>query len=74
MHMFYVSLGLLLAIYAVQIVNYEVILEFQNPVSWSTMLAAKCGASELNDAYQSRSLSDFGAVSMIWGAFWGFLI
>ena len=37
-------------------------------------MAAKCGESELDGAYQSRSLSDFGAVSLIWGAFWGFLL
>ena len=38
------------------------------------MLEEKCGVKILDEAYQSRSLSDFGASSMVWGAFWGLML
>ena len=37
-YMFYMSCVLLVAPYVLQIVNYEVVLEFPNPQSWSDMI------------------------------------
>ena len=67
------AFALFLAAYAVQIANYEVVLDFQNPELWSQMIAEKCGASSLQGAFQARSLSDYGAVAAIWGGFYGLI-
>ena len=63
----------MLAAYAVQICNFEVTEHFQNPQLWSDMLSQKCGGDILIDAFQARSLQDYGEVAMIWGAFFGLL-
>jgi energy-converting hydrogenase Eha subunit E len=71
---FIISLALMFAAWFMQIVNYEVSLNFENPSSWSTMLIEKCGANSIEGAYQARGLTDFGACVGIWGAFWGILL
>ena len=65
---------LMISTYIVQIVNYEVVLEFPNEQSWSENIIAKCGKDALDGAYQSHSLSDFGPVAFIFGAFYGLLM
>ena len=68
-----IASALLVAAFIVQVINYEVVMEFDNPASWSVMMDEKCGKGASNDAYQARSLSDFGQVALIWGGFYGFL-
>ena len=43
--------SLMAASFAVQICNYEVTLEFENPASWTTMLVEKCGEGAADDGY-----------------------
>ena len=56
----WIASALLVAALTVQIINYEVVMEFDNPASWSIMMDEKCGEGASDDAYQTRSLSDFG--------------
>ena len=49
--LFMVSVGLLLAVYAVQIINYEVVEPFQNPAIWSVRISENCGADKVTDAF-----------------------
>ena len=70
---FWSSFALLLVSLTIQIINYEVVLEFDNPQSWSDNIIQQCGEDALEDAYQSKSLSDFGSCVGLWGAYWGIL-
>ena len=68
-----VSTLLLVAALTLQIINYENVKSFENPQEWSDMLSARCGEGSLNNAFQSRSLSDCGLAAMLWGGFIGIL-
>ena len=49
--LFWVSTGLMIGAYAVQILNYEAVMEFQNPAEWSLSIAKKCGSDSLSGAF-----------------------
>ena len=72
--MFSISTALFLIALVGQIINFEINMGFENPAEWSTMMVEKCGAGAINDAYQTRSLADFGEICMVLGAFYGLLL
>ena len=74
MRLFLLSLMLFVAAFTLQIVNYAVVNEFENPLLWRQQITEKCGADELNGAFQARGLLDFAQDSAIWGCFWGILL
>ena len=63
-----------MASFALQGVNYAVVMQFQNPQSWSDMIVKDCGSGKLKDAFQTRGFTDFGATMGLWGCVYGMLL
>ena len=69
-----VAFALLAMMITIQAFNYESVKSFENPPEWSTMMSEKCGIKSLVGAYQARSLTDFGDIASIFGAFIGLIL
>lgn len=58
----------------IQVFNYEGSTQSEIPVVWVTNQINGCGVKSVDDAFQSRALSEFGGVSLAFGAFFGLLL
>ena len=74
LHLFAVGTVLAVAASGLQILNYSVVKTFVNKQLWKNQITRKCGADELEDAFQARGLLDYGQDVCIIGSFWGVLL
>ena len=65
-------LALMAAMYAICLTAYYT-LTFTNDPAWSVRIEAKCGAEELEEAFEVKSLTDFGEQAIGFGAYLGYL-
>ena len=63
----------MMALYALQILNYWNVLNFENPEIWTKAIMARCPGS-MKSAFQFKSLASFGNTGLIFGCLWGMLM
>lgn len=58
--------------FAIEILNYAVVTRniFNDP-SWTTQITEKCGAAEMDNAFQTNSMIANGDIALQFGAFFG---
>jgi len=67
-----VASGILITFYGILIGNYYTA-DVENLAEWDVRIAAKCGAAELEEAYDAVSLQDTGESALGFGSYFGLL-